>query len=99
MERSDASAVRAWKEVTPRRSEVHAAGVVAGSLLAVLVLAVPGPRRHPAGRKRPAHLLELRACRHLLGVDRRLDAVEETLEPADQLGLRDAQLGLRRGVL
>src|SRR4051812_35531364 len=53
----------------------------------------------PSGQ-RPAHLLELRAGRHLLGVDRGLDAVEEPLEPADELGLRDPELGVRRrGVL
>ena len=47
-----------------------------------------------AGRERAAHLLELGAGGHLLGVDRGLDAVEQPLEPADQLRLRDPQLGL-----
>ena len=56
----------------------------------------PGRRASPAHARGqgPAHLLELRACRHLLGVDRRLDAVEQALEPADELGLGDPQLGL-----
>ncbi len=53
---------------------------------------------HHPGRQRPAHLLELGAGRHLLGVDRGLDAVEQALEPADQLGLGDPELGLGRGV-
>ena len=41
-----------------------------------------------------AHLLELRTRGHLLGEQRGLDAVEEALEPADELGLGDPQLGL-----
>ena len=48
------------------------------------------------GGQRAAHLLELRPRGHLLGVDRGLDAVEEALEPADQLGLGDPQLGVGR---
>ena len=52
-----------------------------------------GPGHH-AGRQRPAHLLELRPGGHLLGEQRGLDAVEQALQPADQLGLRDPQLGL-----
>ena len=47
------------------------------------------------GRQRAAHLLQLGAGRHLLGEQGRLDPVEETFEPADQLGLRDAEFGLR----
>ncbi len=39
-------------------------------------------------------LLELGAGGHLLGVDRGLDAVEQTLEPADELGLGDPELPL-----
>ena len=42
-----------------------------------------------------AHLLELVLRLHLLGEQRGLDAVEEAFEPADELGLRDAQLGRR----
>ena len=49
---------------------------------------------HAGGQRAAAHLLELRARRHLLGEQRRLDAVEQPLEPADQLRLGDAQLGL-----
>ena len=52
----------------------------------------PGSGR--AGDRAAAHLLELRARRHLLGEQRGLDAVEEPLEPADQLRLGDPQLGL-----
>ena len=51
-----------------------------------------GTRRQPA-----AHLLQLRPRRHLLGEQRRLDAVEQALQPADQLGLRDPQLGVAGG--
>src|SRR5712671_2081537 len=36
-----------------------------------------------------AHLLELLLGLHLLREQRRLDAVEEAFEPADELGLRD----------
>ena len=46
----------------------------------------------------PRDLLELLAGRHLLGEQRGLDAVEQALEPADELGLGDAQLGLASGV-
>ena len=41
-----------------------------------------------------AHLLELLAGGELLGHQRRLDAVEQTLEPPYELGLDDAELGL-----
>ena len=54
----------------------------------------PADEARVAGRQGPAHLLELRARRHLLGEQRGLDAVEETLEPADELGLRDPELGV-----
>jgi hypothetical protein len=42
------------------------------------------------------HPLQLLLGRHLLGEQRRLDAVEQALEPADQLGLGDAQLRVGR---
>ena len=58
-----------------------------GSLLARL----PDARRQAA-----AHLLQLGAGGHLLGEQRGLDAVEQALQPADQLGLGDPQLGVRR---
>src|SRR5271157_6382514 len=52
--------------------------------------------RSDARWQRPlAHVLELRPRRHLLREQRRLDAVEQALQPADQLGLRDPQLGIR----
>ena len=50
-------------------------------------------RRHDTWRQRSAHLLELRPGRHLLGEQRGLDAVKQSLKPADQLGLRYPQLG------
>ena len=46
----------------------------------------------------PAHLLELLLGHRLLREQRRLDAVEQPLEPADELGLREPQLGLARRV-
>src|SRR5512139_340784 len=51
-------------------------------------------------RPLPAHLLQLLTRGHLLGEQCGLDAVEQALEPADELGLGDAQFGVRRhGVL
>src|SRR5262249_35461611 len=47
-----------------------------------------------AGRQRPAHLLELGARGHLLGEQRRLDAMEQALKPADKLRLSNPQLGI-----
>ena len=49
-----------------------------------------------AGKATTAKLLELLACRRLLGEHRGLDPVEQALEPSHQLGLRDADLGLAR---
>ena len=49
---------------------------------------------HDTGGQCASHLLELCAGGHLLGVDRGLDAVEESLEPANELRLGDAQLRL-----
>jgi hypothetical protein len=45
-------------------------------------------------RQRAPHPGQLLLRGHLLGDQRGLDAVEETLEPADQLRLRDPQLGV-----
>ena len=53
-------------------------------------------RRH-AGAELAPHLLELLAGRHLLREQRGLDAVEQALEPPDQLRLGDPQLGTRGG--
>jgi hypothetical protein len=47
-------------------------------------------------RKCAAHLLQLCAGGHLLGEQSGLDAVEETLQPADELGLGDPELGIGR---
>ena len=49
----------------------------------------------PAGQG-PAHLLQLCARRHLLREQHGLDAVEQALEPADELRLRDPELGVGR---
>ena len=50
-----------------------------------------------APRGKSAHLLQLLLGGHLLGHEGGLDAVEEAFEPADQLGVGDAQLGVTRG--
>ena len=63
---------------------------------------------HPSGQARPAgglrggvtrgqgapHTLQLLLGCHLLGEERGLDAVEQALEPADQLRLGDPELGV-----
>src|SRR5690625_2948538 len=68
--------------------------VLAGAGVAVPAVAARGG----AGRQRAvAHLLQLCAGGHLLGEQRGLDAVEQPLQPAHQLGLGDAQLGVRGG--
>src|SRR4051794_40460229 len=51
-------------------------------------------RRSGAGRQLAPHPLELLAGGHLLGEERRLDAVEQALQPAHELGLGDPQLHL-----
>ena len=48
----------------------------------------------PGSSARAAHLVELLLRRRLLGEEGRLDAVEQALEPADELGLGEAQLRL-----
>ena len=58
-------------------------------------LSAAGPTGHRA-RRQLAHLFELLARRDLLGEQRRLDAVEQALEPADELRLGDAQLAVGR---
>ena len=62
-----------------RGSEVRAGGALAPTAL---------------DRAALAHLLELLLRLRLLGEQGGLDPVEEPLEPADELGLRDAQLRL-----
>ncbi len=64
-----------------------------GALLRVLL------GRHHARRQRSAHLLQLRPRGHLLREQGGLDAVEQALEPADELRLSDPQLGLARNLL
>src|SRR5699024_8391896 len=69
---------------------------------AVGLLAGHAHRRHALLRRgpwwqRPAHLHQLVLRRHLLGHQCRLDAVEQALEPADQLRLGDPQLGVGGG--
>ena len=51
------------------------------------------------GGSAPAHLLQLGAGGHLLGEQRGLDAVEQPFEPADELRVGDAELGLAGGGL
>src|ERR1700752_4853789 len=59
-----------------------------------------GPPVLGAGREAPlAHLLELGPGRHLLGEERGLDALEQSLQPSHQLGLGNAQLALARHLL
>src|SRR5699024_6612463 len=48
---------------------------------------------HP-GRKLPAHRFELVLREHLLGHERGLDPVEQALQPADELRMRDPDLRL-----
>ena len=62
----------------------------------------PGPGCWSRGPVRPGdpevarRILQLLLGRHLLCEQRGLDAVEQALQPADQLCLGDAQLGVRR---
>ena len=56
-----------------------------------------GPRGRPLGQRALAHLIELGPGGHLLGHQGGLDAVEQALQPADQLGMGDPQFGVRRG--
>src|SRR4051794_1557544 len=49
-----------------------------------------------SGRQLAPHLLELLAGLHLLREQRRLDAVEQALEPPDELSLSDPQLRVAR---
>jgi hypothetical protein len=51
------------------------------------------------GQRALAHLLELGPRRDLLGEQRGLNAVEEALEPPDELCLRDPKLGVRRNLV
>ena len=57
--------------------------------------AVPGPAA-PSPAAAPGASAPAAPGRHLLGEQRGLDAVEQALQPADQLSLRDPQLGLAR---
>src|SRR5580765_1721040 len=57
------------------------------------------PATQRPGGQGSSHLLQLGLGGHLLGDERGLDPVEEALEPADQLGLGDPQLGIARSLL
>ena len=94
--RTDASAQR---YIPPDSPGLAVGSVVHGPGCRPAARGPCGLRCRMPGGQRAAHLLELGAGRHLLGVDRGLDAVEEALEPADELGLGDPQLGLGRGAL
>ena len=52
----------------------------------------------PSSGTPTTHLFELRLRHRLLREQRGLDAVEETLEPSDELRLRETELRLRRVV-
>src|SRR5690606_25868810 len=80
-----------------RRVRSPGSQVLAGASGRVVAAAVARVDGLQAGRQRAlAHLLQLGAGGHLLGEQRGLDAVEQALQPTDQLGLRDAQLGVGR---
>src|SRR5688572_17754247 len=70
----------------------------AGAVLLAGHLAAGAHLRHGAGRELP-ELVELLAGGQLLREQRRLDPVEQALEPAHELGLGDAQLGVGRHVV
>ena len=87
---------RRWGRDRDRRE-----GGGGGGLTRSLEVLAPGlvRRRAPAGVGAPGEpaapeLLELRARGHLLREQRGLDPVEQALEPSDELGLRDADLGV-----
>src|SRR5271166_1204814 len=85
-------------------SRVSMWGPGPGTVICLEVLPVSGGAlARPADsrwQRAMAHLLQLGAGGHLLGEQRGLDAVEQPFQPADQLRLGDAQLGVRRhGVL
>ena len=74
--------------------------------LLILGAWVAGHSRHRRGvmglsarRERSTHLLQLGPRRHLLRIYRRLDAVEEAFQPADELRLGDPQLRVARGLV
>src|SRR5262245_53718727 len=61
--------------------------------------AAGGSLRRAGGQAAAPHLVELRARLHVLGPERRLDTVKQAFQPADQLRLRQANLGLARRAL
>src|SRR6202012_4001046 len=82
-------------------SWVSICGPVGVTVVCLQVL--PGARTGSAGPSGTwgqaallAHLLELCACGHLLSEQGGLNPVEQPFQPADQLGLGDPQLGVRR---
>src|SRR3954468_24414724 len=91
----ESPAQRTWA-VTTRAKPAGAGITCSGEPLQVLTTAgaVVGRRRGLTAGERPApDVLQLRPRRHLLREQRGLDAVEDALEPAHELGLHDAQLG------
>jgi hypothetical protein len=91
---SDRVALEVGREVLGE--QVRQSKVGAGAPVRLLLLVLRGKQ---AGRQCAAHLLELRAGGHLLREQRGLDAVEEALEPPDQLRLGHPELGLARRVI
>ena len=91
------STTRRRRSLTPGpRLQVHAAaaalvlllGALGGLLSSLLGGRLHRLLGHDARRERATHLLQLGPRGHLLGVDRGLDAVEQPLEPTDELCLR-----------
>src|SRR5262249_2561223 len=85
----------------PQRHERRACGqetTRAGGSLKVLPGTAPlfVAFRRAGWKTAPAHLLEPRARLRVLRPQRRLDPVEQPFEPADQLCLREANLGFAR---
>src|SRR5207248_8393806 len=71
----------------------------ARSARVALQIRAGGPLRRSSGTSAPrkcasAHLIQLRARSHLLREQRGLDAVKQAFEPADELRVRDTQLGI-----
>src|SRR3984957_4256218 len=102
---SSASAIWRRRSGTPPRGGWFRRGDRSASRVVCLEV-LPGARTGSAGSAGPAgargqtallaHLLELAAGGHLLSEQRGLYPVEQPFQPADQLRLGDAQLGVGR---
>src|SRR5581483_3693148 len=88
----------------PRARGTAVRGTAAGCWPSEVLAGVPAEALGHAvlagpGRQPPPHLLQLLASGHLLREQGGLEAVKDTLQPADQLRLRDPQLTLRGNAL